>query len=293
MQWSNTDFSAAVGRSSLPEHHPSGCRTALSRCVPCSSAEGAPAAFPCSPSHQGRDSWCVRHFLTSAVSSRLLTASTECFGIFLPWKCSKEVLKNQTQLLGMQWEVSGLGSLLSLCRVLAWEISWLQCHPFPLLHNKNGEVSGFSCLFINRYKSPCPQSVQQSSHHHHNWYGQASDSVFTFWGVCESRSQDNLMFGSRLSVLCSYPWRSHFSCLQVSPQMKLHHKPEQFRKADDAKMEMMSTHVEDKPLGSFTVSFSHFNQNKDLKKVSLYFPLVWSFGFFKTFRCFLGLACIM
>lgn len=77
--------------------------------------------------------------LTSAVSSRLLTASTECFGIFLLWKCNKEVLKNQTQLLGMQWEVSGLGCLLSLCRVLAWEISWLQCHPFPCYTIKMGK----------------------------------------------------------------------------------------------------------------------------------------------------------
>lgn len=115
MQWSNTNFSAAVGRSSLPEHHPSGCRTALSRCVPCSSAEGAPAAFPCSPSHQGRESWCVRHFLpvqwTAGSSLQARNA--------LVFSCHGNVVKKCWRTKPSFWECSEKSVDWALCCLFA------------------------------------------------------------------------------------------------------------------------------------------------------------------------------
>lgn len=209
------DFSAAGGRSSLAEHHPEDSPQQLCplQQSELTGAAGAPAASPCSPNHQGQDSWCVRH-CSSAANSRLLSAGMECFGVFLLWKCS-EVLKKQTQLLGMQWEVSGLGFLLSLSRVFAWENSKNSMPPMP----------SFPHYTIKMGKSPFLAACSSIDTNHpvlsqHSRaaiiiltadVAKSSDSVFTFW-VCQSRSQGIVVFGSRLSMLCLCPWRSHFSC---------------------------------------------------------------------------------
>lgn len=100
MQGSNMDFSAAVGRSSLPEHHPSGCRTALSRCVPCSSVSTQVLMEPCSfslfsqPSGTG---FLMCEALHQCTKQQAPHCKQRMLGVFLLWKCSKKALKNQTQ----------------------------------------------------------------------------------------------------------------------------------------------------------------------------------------------------
>lgn len=196
------------------------------------------------------------------------------------------------QLLGMQWEVSGSDCLLSLCRILSWENSMAPMPSFPHYIIKM-EESPFlaACSSIDTDQPVLSQCNRAAIIIITTEMARSSDSVFTFWRCVRPHSPRTF---SRLVA--------GWACCACAPGGATSAAPgvttDKIANQNSFERQVMLkwkswTHLVDKPLGSFTVSFSHFNQNKELKKVSLYFPLVWSFEFFKTSQCFIGLAWIM
>lgn len=99
--------------------------------------------------------------------------------------------------------------------------------------------------------------------------------------------------GSRLSCAVLVPLEKAIQLPSGGALDEVPNKPGQFRKVCGAKMSN-DRHTAGRQTSAISHSLTFFflHQNKELQKVYLYFPLFCSFGFFRTFQCFVGLVYV-